>query len=186
MSPWSFSYLFCYHFPDQKREMSVEVVAPGCWDLCCVSAWSFLQTWPVQPLLVLILLLLSFFWHMDFVCCAVFNNHLFCFVLFYFMQKYFCMPLIVLYSARGQRSLAFLVRQRRLTLSFMPYCYVDMSIVASTCARAWALSSPDALFFTEMRQCTLGILELDFAATLIWFFFSFFIFFFLFFFCSLV
>lgn len=101
----------------------------------------------------------------DFVCCAVFNNHLFCF----FIQIYFFMPLIFLYSVRGQRSLAFLVRQRRLTLSFMPYCYVDMSIVALTCVRAWALSSPDALFFTDTRQCTLGILELDFAATFVWF-----------------
>lgn len=79
------------------------------------------------------------------------------------------MPLIVLYTARGQRSLAFLVWQRRLTLSFMPYCYVDMSIVASVCARALALSSPDALFFTETRQCTLGILELDYEATFVWF-----------------
>lgn len=83
----------------------------------------------------------ALFWLIvDFVCCAVFNNHLFVF----FIQIYFFMPLIVLYSARGQTSLAFLVWQRRLPLSFMPYCYVDMSNVASTCARAWALSSPDA------------------------------------------
>lgn len=157
---------------------------PGCWDLCCVSAWSFLQTWPVQPLLVLILLLLSFFFDI-WTLFAVLSLTIICFVLFYFryIQIYFCMPLIVLYSARGQRSLAFLVRQRRLTLSFMPYCYVDMSNVASTCARAWALSSPDALFFHwnetvyfgHFRAWFCGYLDLIF-----WVFLC------VFFFCSLV
>lgn len=70
-------------------------------------------------------------------------------IIWFFLYIYYFMPFNCFVLCERARSLAFLVWQRKLTLSFMPYCYVeDMSIVALLCVsvRAWALSSPDALF----------------------------------------